>query len=772
MNILPKTEMIACVVSLMLGLSGCSSVKTQRDVAIVPTPLSMEKGTGSFTFGPNTVITVPTEEQKPVAGLFASLFTRSAGFTPKVQVGTEGDVCLELDKNLPEDAYEMQVSSGQIRVKASDSKGLFYGLQNLRLLLPPAIESSTAQDTVEWTVPEMTVKDAPRLGYRGFMLDVSRYFLPKEELLRMIDCMALLKLNRLHLHLTDDNGWRLEIKKYPKLTEVGAWKVDRQHLPFPERRNPKRGEPATVGGYYTQADMKEIIAYAADRQIEIIPEIDIPAHSNAALASYPEYACPVVKDFIGVIPGLGGKNAEIIFCGGNEKTYEFLQDVLDEVIALFPSRYIHLGGDEATKTNWKKCPLCQARIREEHLADEEALQGYFMGRMSDYVRSKGKEVMGWDELTNSKLPEDAIIFGWQGFGNAALKAAEQGHRFVMTPARVAYLIRYQGPQWFEPLTYFGNNTLKGLFDYEPVQEGWKPEYEKLLMGVQASMWTEFCNKPEDVFYLVFPRLAALAEIAWVPKNQKDWNVFLKGLDNYTAHLEQKDVVYARSMFNIQHRIIPNDNGALTLTLECERPDVDIHYTLDGTEPTATSPRYTQALTLKENVTVKAATFAGNEQQGKTLILPVEWNKATAKPLVNAASGMEVLVNGLRGSLKQTDFEWYTGAMSVTVDLQQPEDIRSCTAGCITNYGMAVHKPKSMTVELSDDNLHFKEAGKLTFTDDEIFREGNFIEDLRIDVDHARARYIRFTFEAPSNCPADHVRPGQPSRVYLDELIIR
>lgn len=772
MNILPKTEMIACVVSLMLGLSGCSSVKTQRDVAIVPTPLSMEKGTGSFTFGPNTVITVPTEEQKPVAGLFASLFTRSAGFTPKVQVGTEGDVCLELDKNLPEDAYEMQVSSGQIRVKASDSKGLFYGLQNLRLLLPPAIESSTAQDTVEWTVPEMTVKDAPRFGYRGFMLDVSRYFLPKEELLRMIDCMALLKLNRLHLHLTDDNGWRLEIKKYPKLTEVGAWKVDRQHLPFPERRNPKRGEPATVGGYYTQADMKEIIAYAADRQIEIIPEIDIPAHSNAALASYPEYACPVVKDFIGVIPGLGGKNAEIIFCGGNEKTYEFLQDVLDEVIALFPSRYIHLGGDEATKTNWKKCPLCQARIREEHLADEEALQGYFMGRMSDYVRSKGKEVMGWDELTNSKLPEDVIVFGWQGFGNAALKAAEQGHRFVMTPARVAYLIRYQGPQWFEPLTYFGNNTLKGLFDYEPVQEGWKPEYEKLLMGVQASMWTEFCNKPEDVFYLVFPRLAALAEIAWVPKNQKDWNVFLKGLDNYTAHLEQKDVVYARSMFNIQHRIIPDDNGALTLTLECERPDVDIHYTLDGTEPTATSPRYTQALTLKENVTVKAATFAGNEQQGKTLILPVEWNKATAKPLVNAASGMEVLVNGLRGSLKQTDFEWYTGAMSVTVDLQQPEDIRSCTAGCITNYGMAVHKPKSMTVELSDDNLHFKEAGKLTFTDDEIFREGNFIEDLRIDVDHARARYIRFSFEAPSNCPADHVRPGQPSRVYLDELIIR
>lgn len=775
MNIIHAYKMIVCTLGLMLGLSGCSHVKTQKDTVIIPQPLSVEKGTGAFTFSPHTVISVPADEQKPVAELFASLFTRPAGFTPRVQTGQEGDICLQLDKNLSEDAYEMKITTKRILVKAADSKGFFYALQNLRLLLPPAIESSDAQTACDWSVPEMNIKDAPRFGYRGFMLDVSRYFLPKEELLRMIDCMAMLKLNRLHLHLTDDNGWRLEIKKYPRLTEIGAWKVDRQHLPFPDRRNPQKGEPATVGGFYTQEDMKEIIAYAADRQIEIIPEIDIPAHSNAALASYPEYACPVVKDFIGVIPGLGGKNAEIIFCGGNEKTYRFLQDILDEVIALFPSRYIHLGGDEATKTNWKKCPLCQARIRKEHLKDEEALQGYFMGRMSDYVRSKGKEVMGWDELTNSKLPEDVIVFGWQGFGNAALKAAEQGHRFVMTPARVAYLIRYQGPQWFEPLTYFGNNTLKDLFDYEPVQEGWKPEYEQLLMGVQASMWTEFCNKPEDVFYLVFPRLAALAEIAWVPKNQKDWDLFLKGLDNYTAHLEQKHVTYARSMFNIQHRIIPDNNGALTLSLECERPDVKIHYTLDGSEPTANSPGYGKELKLTGNATVKAATFAGNEQKGKTLVLPVEWNKATAKPLANAAQGMEILVNGLRGSLKQTDFEWYTGDISkpivVTVDLLQTETIQSCTAGCITNYGMAVHKPRSMTVELSDDNIHFKEAGKLTFTDDEIFKEGNFIEDLKVDVAPVQARYVRFTFETPGNCPANHVRPGQASRIYLDELII-
>lgn len=495
-----KRWMVACMATLILSLSGCHSLQQSEDATIIPQPLSVEKGNGSFSFSEKTVIAVADNEQRIIAENFASLFTKPAGFTPKVEMVKDGDIVFAIDKSMKSDAYELHITSDKVSIKAADAKGFFYALQNIRLMLPPAIEG---QEQVEnaWKVPAVVIKDEPRFDYRGFMLDVSRYFLPKEDVIRMIDCISMLKINRLHLHLTDDNGWRLEIKKYPRLTEVGAWKVDRQNLPFPDRRNPKKGEPATVGGFYTQEDMKEIIRYAAERQVEIIPEIDIPAHSNAALASYPEYACPVVKDFIGVLPGLGGKNAEIIFCAGNDKTFDFLQGVLDEVIALFPSRYINLGGDEATKTNWKKCPLCQARIHKEHLADEEALQGYFMSRIGDYVRSKGKQIMGWDELTNSKLPEESIILGWQGYGKAALKAAEQGHRFIMAPARVAYLIRYQGPQWFEPVTYFGNNTLKDLFNYEPVQSDWKSEYESLLMGVQACMWTEFCNVPEDVFYM-------------------------------------------------------------------------------------------------------------------------------------------------------------------------------------------------------------------------------------------------------------------------------
>ena len=398
------------------------------------------------------------------------------------------------------------------------------------------------------------------------MLDAARFFIPKENVLRIMDCMAMLKLNKLHFHLCDDNGWRLEIKKHPRLTEVGAWRVDRRDVPFHSRRNPKLGEATPVGGFYTQEDMKEMIAYAAERQIEVIPEIEMPAHSNAALASYPELACPVVKNFIGVLPGLGGTHANIIYCAGNDSVFAFLQDVIDEVVELFPSRYIHLGGDEANKTNWEKCSLCQARMKKEHLTHEEDLQGYFMKRMCEYVQSKGREVIGWDELTNSTIPDGTIILGWQGMGTAALKAAELGHPFIMTPARIMYLIRYQGPQWFEPVTYFGNNTLWNVFDYEPVQEDWKPEYTSLLMGVQGSMWTEFCNKPEDVDYLLFPRLAALAEVAWTPAGTKDWSGFLKRMDAYNAHIAEKGIVYARSMYNIQQTVTSVD-GHLEVNLE-------------------------------------------------------------------------------------------------------------------------------------------------------------------------------------------------------------
>ena len=546
-------------------------------------------------------------------------------------------------------------------------------------------------------------------------------------------------------------------------------------VPFYFRRNPEPGEPTPIGGFYTQEDVKEMVAYAAERQIEIIPEIDMPAHSNAALAAYPELTCPIVKSYIGVIPGLGGGNSGVIYCAGKDSAFTFLQNVLDEVMALFPSRYIHLGGDEAQKGYWEKCPLCQARMKNEHLDNEEDLQGYFMKRMSDYVCSKGRKVIGWDELTNSSfLPEGVIIQGWRGLGTAALKAAEQGHPFIMTPARIMYLIRYQGPQWFEPQTYFGNNTLKDIYDYEPVQADWKPEYASLLMGVQASMWTEFRNKPEDVDYLVFPRLAALAEIAWTQPEKKDWTSFLKAMDIYNEHLTAKGIVYARSMYNIQHTVTPED-GALKVKLECIRPDAEIHYTTDGSEPIATSPLYKEKLAVKETLNLKSATFVKGRQMGKTLTLPVRWNLATAKPVSGCNPNEKLLTNGIRGSLKYSDFEWCSwtnnDSISFTIDMEKMEKVNTFTIGCITSYGMAVHKPRLIEIAVSGDNKTFDKAGERTFTPEEIFREGNYIEDISISLGGVETRYIRVTAKGIGKCPDNHVRPGQEARVHFDEVMI-
>ena len=682
-----RTILILLIGFLSSIVAGCSDTNLTHDIPLVPRPAQIVPGSGNYLFSGKTVFAVENEEQAEVARSFIALFTRAAGFTPKLTVGDaeKGNVRFQTDATLKSEAYTLQVSPKEIIIEASDAKGFFYALQTIRQLLPASIEKEEVSDKkVKWSIPAVSIQDEPRFGYRALLLDASRFFIPKENVLRIIDCMAMLKINTLHFHLTDDNGWRVEIKKYPRLTEVGAWRVDRTDLPFPARRNPEPGEPTPVGGFYTQEEIREMVAYAAERQIEVVPEIDMPAHSNSALAAYPHLACPVVKEYIGVLPGLGGRNSEIIYCAGNDSVYAFLQDVMDEILELFPSRYIHIGGDEARKTYWEKCPLCQARMKKEKIANEEDLQGYFMNRMSEYVRSKGREVIGWDELTNSSfLPDDAIILGWQGYGQAALKAAEKGHRFIMTPARIMYLIRYQGPQWFEPLTYFGNNTLKDVYDYEPVQKDWKPEYADLLMGVQACMWTEFCNKPEDVDYLVFPRLAALAEVAWTQPEKKDWTSFLKGMDSFNEHLSAKGIVYARSMYNIQHTVRPED-GALKVKLECVRPDVEIRYTMDGSEPTAASPLYEQPLLVKEAQTVNAATFSDGQQMGKTLTLPVHWNKATAKPLLGNKVNEAVLNNGVRGSLKQTDFEWCSWGssdrISFTVDLLQKEKMNTLTIG--------------------------------------------------------------------------------------------
>lgn len=760
---------------LLLAVTNIQADNLTQPVSLVPCPVSIVPGTGNFHFSAQTTFAVENEEQAVEVRRFTALLTRAAGFTPRIKVGNKkGDVCLVTDAGLKSESYKLEITPKRINIHAADVQGFFYALQSIRQFLPSAIEGEQVATGIDWTVPAVIVTDQPRFGYRGLLVDVARFFSPKENLLRIIDCMAMLKLNKLHFHLTDDNGWRIEIKKYPELTEIGSRRVDRPGKSFPDRRNPRQGEPTVEKGYYTQDEIREIVAYAQERHIEVIPEIEMPAHSNAALAAYPLLACPVVNKYIGVLPGLGGENADVIFCAGNDSVFTFLQDVLDEVLGLFPSKYIHLGGDEARKTHWEACPLCQARMKQEKLANEEELQGYFMGRVARYVQSKGREVIGWDELTNATIPDDFIILGWQKYGEAAVKAAELGHRFIMTPARIMYLIRYQGPQWFEPLTYFGNNTLKDVYDYEPIQEDWSQHTASLLMGVQACMWTEFCNAPADVDYLLFPRLSALAEVAWTKPERKNWKSYLTAMDRFNEHLAAKGIVYARSMYNIQQTVTPK-NGRLEVKLDCIRPDVEVRYTMDGTMPTAQSALYARPLTLTDTKTVKAATFSAGKQMGQTLELPVVWNPATAKVIKSTgADNIGLLVNGVRGSLKYTDSEWCSwmknDTVSFTLDLKKPETVNRLILGSITNYGMAAHKPARIGVWVSMDGVDFRKVSERTYTKDEIFREGTFREDILFEIG-GKARYVRVVAYGAGDCPFTHVRPGQEARIYFDEIII-
>lgn len=769
-NIFILTFFFLCVCILYVR----GEERKMQKLEIVPAPENFTLEKGNFIFKASTVITVEDTAMVSVAEQFASLFNVPAGFTPQVKTTAKaGDVCLRFDSSLKKEAYRLVITPKRINVYTSSKEGAFYAFQSLRQLLPSELEGGERAMNVDWSVPVATVNDSPRFGYRGVMIDVARYFIPKEDLLRLIDCISLLKINTLHLHLTDDNGWRIEIKKHPLLTAVGSRRVEREGLLFHERHNQRQGEPTVEKGFYTQTDIREIVAYASSRCIEIIPEIDMPAHSNAALAAYPMLACPVVDKFIGVLPGLGGNHADIIYCAGNENVYHFLQDVLDEVMALFPSRYIHLGGDEAWKTHWQQCPLCQKRIREEKLADEEDLQGYFMRRMSKYVQSKGREVMGWDELTQSQIPDDAIIFGWRGMGEAALKAARQGHRFVMTPARVMYLIRYQGPQWFEPYTYFGNNTLKDIYSYEPVGPTWNDGIKSLLMGVQGSMWTEFCNRTSDVEYMLFPRLAAVAEVGWTIPGKKDWSRFLKALDHFMERLAVKGVNFAQSMYNIQHSVTVR-NGKLQVTLDCIRPDVEIAYTLDGSEPTVNSPRYVKPLIVKQSTLLKCATFYNGKRMGKMLTLPVGLNKATACTVYTDSPAKDVLINGVRGSSRSSDFEWASwennDTICITLDLGKKTRMQKLIMGFNNSYGMGIHKPRRMEVWVSPDDRQYRKIKEQSFTETEIFRQGMFTEDVQFDLKD-ESRYVRIVAYGAGMNPPTHVRPEQTTKVCIDEIII-
>ncbi|MGL5788006.1 MAG: beta-N-acetylhexosaminidase [Bacteroidales bacterium] len=750
----------------------CGSIYSR--VSVLPKPEQVKEMEGEFAFNKHTKVYYDTEEQKEATSFFIQKLGLAMGseLQTSARIPKKNALVFKYTDGIEDEGYTLLVTPERIQIEASSKSGFFYASQTLMQLLPVDIFRSVTLPEVEWAVPAVEIQDSPKYPYRGFMLDVARYFLPKDEVLKLIDYMAIHKINKLHWHLVDDNGWRIEIKKYPLLGTVGGYRVKREGL-FPHRQNPKPGEPTPVGGFYSQDEIREVVKYAQDRCIEVIPEIEMPAHTVSSLAAYPHLTCPVVNEFIGTLPGIGGKNASIIYCAGNDQVFDFLQDVIDEVSDLFPSNYIHIGGDEAWKDNWKKCPLCQKRMKEANIPNEEELQSYFIRRMNAYIKTKGKSLMGWDELTDSEIPEGATIFGWRGFGQSAAKAARKGHDVVLTPARIMYLIRYQGPQWFEPFTYFGNNTLRDVYNYEVGMSDFTPELMSRIKGLQASMWTEFINSPEELQYMVFPRLAALADIAW-SKQDKDWPDFLTRLDKMSKLYDITGVNYAQSMFNIFHKISAGERG-LCVDLSCIRPDVQIRYTLDGTMPSMNSPVFNGNLALNKGEVLLAQTFLSGEPKGQLLSLVPQFSLATGAKINGNAENMDCLVNGILGTERYTDGEYvnvYDQDLTFTMDLHAQKNISKIILGSLINAGMAVCYPESVLIESSQDGENFSLLTERFFDPSERF-PNSFTKSQLIfdDFQSLQTQFIRISVKKPGLLPEGTPREQQIGRMAFDEVLI-
>lgn len=532
-----------------LSLISCTSAE-KREVGVIPRPVNMEIRKGQFLLTPETPVNLVkgANDLEPACLFFCNLPARSLGSPLSVQQGpfkTQA-INITIDSLLPRETYELTITEDAIDIKGGNSQAVFYAFQTLRQLMPAEIEKGEACKKI--ALPCAEIKDRPRFAYRGLMLDVCRHLFSVEEIKTYIDMLALHKMNRFHWHLTDDQGWRIEIKKYPRLTTVGSM---RNETLIGRGGNNYDGQP--YGGYYTQEEVKEIVKYAADRYITVIPEIELPGHASAALAAYPELGCTggpyeVAKEW-GIF--------EDVFCGGNEKTFRFLEDVLDEVLSLFPSEYIHVGGDECPKTAWKKCPECQKRIRQEGLHNEHELQSYFVHRMEKYLNARGRKLIGWDEILEGGISPTATVMSWRGT-KGGIEAAKKGNQVIMTPNTYVYLDYYQSSDTeHEPLAIGGHLPVERVYSLEPT-EGLTPEEAKAVIGVQGNLWTEYIPVFSQVQYMVLPRMAAVAETGWTPATDKNYNDFVNRIIILAERYEALGYNYARHILSANGTVTVNE----------------------------------------------------------------------------------------------------------------------------------------------------------------------------------------------------------------------
>lgn len=669
-----------------------------------------------------------------------------------VGTGSASDkVNFRVDPNatdIPDEGYQLEIDEAGVRLVAKTETGLFYGKQTLLQLLTPN------------GLPYVKINDHPRFPYRGLHLDVSRHFFDKEEVKKLMNVMSYYKLNTLHLHLTDAGGWRLQIDKYPKLTQEGAFRTqsdwrewwdngkDRQYL--------KEGTEGAYGGYYTKDDIRDMLAYAAEKHITIIPEIEFPAHSDEVFVAYPELCCA------------GKSHTSGDFCIGNPKTFEFMENVLTEVIELFPSEYIHIGGDEAGKNTWKTCPKCQALMKKEKLANVDELQSYMIRKAEEFLNSKGRRLIGWDEILEGGLAPEATVMSWRGEA-AGFKSARMGHDVIMTPGSYMYFDFYQADPRYQPVAIGGYTPIRKVYSYNPIpQDSLTAEEAKHFLGVQANTWTEYIPTPEHLEYMMFPRALAVAEIGWTPQEKRDWQDFKPRVNAHIPVLQRMGL----NPFPLSNElefdmVVDTIQKEIRVTMDAEKYPAEIHYTTDGSTPTASSPIYREPIVVKDSAKIVAGIFVDGQLQDRVSERRVDYHKGIGKSIrFNSrlypgymAGGINAIINGYRGGLTYLDQRWqgYTDNLDCVIDLGEVMDLHQVSSKWMQLTGPGVYQPEKVEVLTSEDGKNFISQGVIPTTipqdkSDLTFQEYTFQGNWK-------ARYVQLKAQNPKGF------------IFVDEIVI-
>ena len=772
-------KLLTGAVAAMAFLLPSTAMGQTADFNIIPQPQQVvADASAPFTLNSNTVIYVQTNSQdmKRNATMLTSYIQEATGIRPTIGKLVKGSpaIILSIDKTISNaEGYRLNSDAKQIRIAGASAAGVFYGIQTLRKSLPLCNGKAT-----QVSIPAVHITDAPRFAYRGTHLDVARHFVTADSIRQFIDMLALHNINRFHWHLTDDQGWRIEIKKYPLLTAIGS---KRAQTVIGHNSGKYDGKP--YSGYYTQKEIRDIVKYAADRYITIVPEIDLPGHMQAALAAYPELGCTGGPYKVWQKWGI----SDDVLCAGNDKVLAFIDNVLKEVTQLFPSKYIHVGGDECPKVRWKDCPKCQARIKALHLeakdghSAEERLQSYVITHASNYLKSLGRNTIGWDEILEGGLAEGATVMSWRGEAGG-IAAAKQNHDVVMTPNSYLYFDYYQSlDKANEPQAIGGYLPLQRVYSYEPMPEELTAEEARHIIGVQANIWTEYMPTFKHMQYMALPRVAALSEVQWTQPQLKDYTDFTNRLIGLTHLYDRLGYNYAKHLYNVNIHIDSDTKWQELVVHMTTAGDAEIRYTLDGSLPTASSTLYTGAIHLQKSAKIRAAAFRNGKSSSVTA-QDVTFNKATACPVKllqpthksYTFNGGAALTDGLVGDKGFGTGRWlgFSGNdLEAVIDLKKPTEVSSVSLNTCVDKGSWIFDARNIEVSLSTDGVNFTSVAKHSLPAMEKNSADN-INTYELKFSQTKARYIKVYATSEHNIPDWHSGKGKPAFLFVDEISVK